>query len=637
MTMVHALLLAILFALVPGAAIGDEDFLAMRDAFRARDQKRLDALAPRLKGHVLEPYAAYWRLRNQLAEAEPETVRAFLAEYKDTFVAERMRADWLKRLGKEQQWALFETERAGLAEEDAEIICYGLQARARGDARAAREARPLWFSERNLPEGCLPLVAMLAASGQLSERDVWARVRSSLAAGQTAAAVRASELLPAGPALNTKVLSAVSQNPAAHLARSFDAGNRAVRETTMFAAYRLARTSPQQAAMHWANMESRFTAEERAFVWGQIGLQGALKHDPEALTWYAKAGDMSDYQLEWQARAALRAGDWKTLIAAVDAMVKENQDAPWRYWKARALKVLGREAEALALLKPLSQEFSFYGQLALEELGGKISTPVAVYTPSAAEVQAMSQTPGVRRALTLYALGMRVEANREWMWTIRGFDDRKLLAAAEVARRSDIPDRVINTAEKTVATHDFRLRYFAPYRDVLKVHAARHGLDEAWVLGLIRQESRFMADVRSSAGASGLMQLMPGTAKWVANRMGLKNWRWGDVNDVDTNISLGTYYLRHVYDYLDGSAVLASAAYNAGPGRARAWRPDRPMESAAWAETIPFNETRHYVKLVMANASYYAHLLTQQVQSLRGRIGEVTPKPAEEKGLGDTP
>lgn len=637
MTMVYALLLTLLLAFVPGAAVADEDFLAMRDAFRAKDQKRLEALAPRLKGHVLEPYAAYWRLRNQLDEADPATVRAFLAEYKDTFVAERMRADWLKRLGKEQQWGLFEAERAGLAEEDAEIVCYGLQARARSDANAAREARSLWFSERNLPESCVPLIAMLASSGQLSERDVWARVRTSLAAGQTGAAVRAAEFLPGGQAFNAKQLAAVSQNPAAHLARPFDAASRAARETAMFAAYRLARSSPQQAAMHWANVESRFTAEERAFVWGHIGLQGALKHDPQALAWYAKAGDMSDYQLEWQARAALRAGDWKTLIAAVDAMVKENQDAPWRYWKARALKVLGRDAEALALLKPLSQEFSFYGQLALEDLGGKISAPAAVYNPSAAEVQTMSQAPGLRRALALYALGMRVEANREWMWTIRSFDDRKLIAAAEVAKRSDMPDRVINTADKTVATHDFRLRYFAPYREALKPHAARHGLDEAWVLGLIRQESRFIADARSSAGASGLMQLMPGTAKWVAGRMGLKNWRWGDVNDVDTNISLGTYYLRHVYDYLDGSAVLASAAYNAGPGRARAWRPDRSMESAAWAETIPFNETRHYVKLVMANASYYASLLTQQVQSLRGRIGEVTPKPVEEKALGDTP
>jgi soluble lytic murein transglycosylase len=450
-------------------------------------------------------------------------------------------------------------------------------------------------------------------------------------------ATRAAAYLPAGQQPNGGLLSAASTNPAAHLVRPAEGAGRAARETVMFAAYRLARSAPQQAAAQWAAMEAAFTPDERAFVWGHIGLQGALRHHPDTLAWYAKAGDMNDYQLEWKARAALRAGDWKTLIAAVDVMVKEHLDSPWRYWKARALKALGREAEAMALLKPLSQEYLFYGQLALEDLGGKVSAPPPGYTPTAADMQAMNQNPGIRRALALYAFGMRVEANREWTWVTRDFDDHKLIAAAEVARRAELPERAINTADKTKSVHDFRLRYLTPHMDVLKVHAAKQGLDEAWVLGLIRQESRFMADVRSSAGAMGLMQLMPGTAQWVAGRLGLKNWRWGNVTDIDTNISLGTYYLRHVYDFLDGSAPLASAAYNAGPGRARAWRPGHVMEAAAWAETIPFNETRHYVKLVLANASYYASLLTQQTQSLRARLGDVGPGKQGEKSLGDTP
>ena len=621
------------------AAPGDDDFMAMREAFRVNDARKLDALAPRLKGHVLEPYAAYWQLRARLDDADPQTVRAFLAEHKDSFVAERLRADWLKRLGKTQQWELFEAERAQLGEDDIEITCYALQSRARTDANAVREARSLWFTEKDTPASCTPLFTQLVASHQLSTQDIWARVRLALSAGQVGVATRAAAFLPSGQGPNPTVLSAVSQNPASQLARPLDATSRAARETTMFAAYRLARTSPQQAAAHWSGMESRFTEDERGFVWGHIGLQGALRHDPQAVQWYARAGaaDMSDYQLEWKARAALRAGDWKTLIAAVDVMVIEGKDSPWRYWKARALKSLGRDAEALALLKPLSQEYIFYGQLALEELGGKISAPPPTYTATAAESQMAGQTPGLRRALALYALGLRAEGNREWMWTLRGMDDKKLIAAAEVAKRHDMPDLVINTAEKTASVHDFRLRYHAPYRDVLKPHAARHGLDEAWVLGLIRQESRFMAEVRSSAGAMGLMQLMPGTAQWVAGKMGLKNWRWGNVTDIDTNISLGAYYLRHLYDYLDSSAALATAAYNAGPGRARAWRPDRTMEAAAWAETIPFNETRHYVKLVMANASYYASLFTQQTQSLKARIGEVGPARPTEKALGDTP
>ena len=625
------------------AAPGDDDFMAMREAFRVKDTRKLEAYAPRLQGHVLAPYAAFWQLHAQLDDAEPQTVRAYLAEHKDSVLAERMRADWLKRLGKNQQWDVFDAERKALVEDDIDITCYALQSRVRSDAAAARETRPLWFTEKETPASCAPLFAMLASSGQLSVQDVWARVRLALAAGQVGVASRAAAFLPSGQGPNPTVLSAVAQNPAGHLARPFDAANRAARETVMFAAYRLARSSPQQAASQWSGLESRFTAEERAFVWGHIGLQGALRHDPDTLSWYARAGaggangDMTDYQLEWKARAALRADDWKTLIAAVDAMVKENHDSPWRYWKARALKATGREAEALVLLKPLSQEYLFYGQMALEDLGGKVTVPPVGHTPTAAEIQTIAQMPSVRRALALYALNLRPEATREWVWSIRSFDDRQLLAASEVAKRADVPDRVINTAEKTTALHDFRLRYYAPHRELLKANAARNGLDEAWVMGLIRQESRFIPDIQSSAGAKGLMQLMPATAQWVAGQMGLKGWRWATVTDVDTNLSLGTYYLRHVYDYLDGSAALATAAYNAGPGRARGWRPERTMEAAAWAETIPFNETRHYVKLVMANAGYYAGLLGLPALSLKNRIGDVGPARAEEKPLGNTP
>jgi soluble lytic murein transglycosylase len=242
----------------------------------------------------------------------------------------------------------------------------------------------------------------------------------------------------------------------------------------------------------------------------------------------------------------------------------------------------------------------------------------------------MGQRIGLRRALELYRLNFRVEGNAEWAWAIRGFDDRQLLAAAEIARRHEVYDRAINTAERTVGLHDFELRYLAPYRDVLKAHTTELALDEAWVYGLIRQESRFITDAHSVAGASGLMQLMPETARWVAKRLGLKNWRWSQVTEVGTNVGLGTYYLRHVLDALDGQPVLASAAYNAGPSRARAWRPETAMEGAAFAETIPFTETRLYVKNVMANATYYAHSFSQQLQSLKQRLGTVGPRPGGE-------
>lgn len=625
-----------------GAQAGtDEDFLAAREAFRVGDARKLDLYAKRLSGYVLEPYVAYWQFRLRLDTAGADDVRAFLSTYRDTYVAERLRIDWLKLLGKNQQWDIFDAETAAVGD-DIELTCYALQSKLRKGDEVLQEARPLWFVPKELPESCTPLIAALTERRLLSEEDIWTRVRLTLEAGQVSGARRAAQWLPAGVAPDAAALNAVYTNPGGYLERTgagIDTRSRAAREVTMFAVYRLARTTPQQAAAWWTRLESRFGAEDRAYVWGQIAYFGAMRHDPSALEWYSKAKDLSDLQLAWKARTALRARNWKEVQAAIDAMTgKERQEPAWRYWKARALKAQGREEEAVLLLKPLSQEYHFYGQLALEELGGRVSFPATAFKPAPADIQAIQSSGGIRRSLALFQLGMRVEGTREWLHTIRQYDDRQLLAAAEVARRSEIYDRAINTADRTAAVHDFNLRYLAPYRDMMKVHVGRTSLDEAWVYGLIRQESRFISEARSSVGAGGLMQLMPATAKWVAGKMGLKDWRWSRVTDVDTNLSLGTYYLKHVYDSLDSQAVLASAAYNAGPGRARAWRPDVAIEGAAYAETIPFNETRDYVKKVMSNATYYAGSFTQQLQSLKERLGMIGPRRRDgETSLGDTP
>jgi soluble lytic murein transglycosylase len=618
-----------LAALSAHSAALDEDFLAAREAFQSNNAARLETHARRLQGHLLEPYVAYWQLSLKLEEASPEEVRGFLAAHRDGPLAERLRSEWLKVLGEHGKWELFNAELPLLATRDLEITCYALQYRMQTKPEEVMpEARSLWFMTRDLPDSCTPLLNALVEAGVISGDDLWTRIRVALEAGRVSRARWIAEWLPAGEAPEPRSLEQAASNPAGYLEQqSHNLKTRAGRETAMFAVHRLARVAPPQAARHWTKVEERFSREERAYVWGMIGYLGAMRHDPDALAWYARAGDLSDLQLAWKVRAALRARNWREVLAAIDAMTdREKSVSAWRYWKARALKATGRGEEAIELLQPLATEFGFYGQLALEEMGARIAAPSTSYQPSAEDARAMGQHAGLRRALELYRLNLRPEANGEWLWAIRDFDDRKLLAAAEVARRHEVYDRAIFTADRTVGLHDFGLRYLAPYRDVLKSHTAQLALDEAWVYGLIRQESRFIPDARSAAGASGLMQLMPGTASWVAKRMGLKNWRWSQVTEVGTNVGLGTYYLRHVLDAFDGQPVLASAAYNAGPTRARAWRPEAAMEGAVFAETIPFTETRLYVKNVMANATYYAHSFSQQVQSLKLRLGMVGPR-----------
>jgi soluble lytic murein transglycosylase len=223
---------------------------------------------------------------------------------------------------------------------------------------------------------------------------------------------------------------------------------------------------------------------------------------------------------------------------------------------------------------------------------------------------------------------LRSDATLEWNWTIQDFSDTQLLAAAELARQMEWYDRAIGTAERTRELHDFELRFLAPYRELARQAASDNDIDEAWVYGLMRQESRFINVARSNVGAAGLMQIMPATARWIAQRLGIKRFNTSEMQDPARNIQFGAYYLKHVQTSLDGSPVLATAAYNAGPGRAQRWRSAQPMEAAVYIESIPFTETRDYVKKVLSNAMYYAQRFGQSSVLLKDRLGMVPPRKA---------
>jgi soluble lytic murein transglycosylase len=408
----------------------------------------------------------------------------------------------------------------------------------------------------------------------------------------------------------------------------------------LFAVLRLARSDlPAAAEVLRGTLGARLPAEEAQYLWGRLALEAARRLQPEVLDWYRRAGDtpLDDEQLAWKARAALRAGDWQAVRDAIDPMSAEaRRDQAWTYWYGRALGAQGRADGARAYFLRIAHEPGFYGLLAAEELGYIPAVPEPFHEPGEDEVAAVRGDARFARALELYRLGLRPEATREWRFALRGMDDARLLAAAELARRAEVFDRAINTASQTEQRHNFRLRFLAPYREVFSEHARLHGLEEAWVLGLVRQESRFIVDATSAAGARGLMQLMPRTARWVARRAGLRDYHPSRVIEVRTNVALGTGYLKLVLEDL-GHPVLACAAYNAGPGRARRWRDAKPLEGAVYAETIPFNETRDYVKKVMANTMYYSQLLGGTVLPLKERLGVVPGRSPQESFNEDLP
>lgn len=641
--LVAATMLAGAAPLVQAQNRGDDTLLEMQQAFRKGDRKKLEQLLPAARGHALEPWAAYWELKVRLAEATPQEVQAFLQRYAGTYQEDRLRNDWLLLLGQRRDWAQFAELHPGYRmSDDREVRCYALlidQIKGSAPASAADEVRRNWYALRDADDGCTHAASQLFADKKLGVLDVWRKARLAAEANRTRVVRNAVEIV-APDALPQ--LRDVFDSPTKYLLGRATARGKMRQELVVLALIRLAAGDPQAAASQLdAKWGGQLSPEERNWVWGVIGKQAAQKLSPDALDYFANVtrdGDLNDDILGWKARAALRAGQWKTVRKTIDAMGDDaRQETTWVYWKARAL-LAGKpseaeRADARQLLEGIAGTRGFYEQLALEELGQRIATPPAPAPLTAEEKAAARANPGLNRGLYAILLGLRGEGVREWNYTTNlhtpgGMTDRELLAAADFACQREVWDRCINTSERTRAVTDVAQRFPTPFRNAVVERAQGIGLDPAYVYGLIRQESRFVMDARSGVGASGLMQVMPATARWTARKIGLTGFTPDQITDRDTNITIGTAYLKLALDDFAGSMAMAAAAYNAGPGRPRSWRNGPVLDAAIWAENVPFAETRDYVKKVLANTTNYAALLTGQPQSLKSRLGTIGPRDA---------
>jgi soluble lytic murein transglycosylase len=522
--------------------------------------------------------------------------------------------------------------------DDREVSCYALLAQHLNGQDVKAAARATWAAQKEPDDGCLLMARTLLEARVLTHDDAWHVARLAVEGGRPRTA-RAALLLVL-PRHGQAVADALD-SPARFLARKSPLVAGAASEMTLLALMRLAASDPEAAAARLeAGSVQPLPLSMSATAWAFVARNAAMKQQPPAAdharrAWQQweganKAGTpppWSDDLLAWQVRAALRQSDhppavgtarWRLVAKAIDAMGSvEQRDSTWVYWRARATAALApagpegdaaRAASRLAL-EGISTQFNFYGKLATEDLGGRITLPPAPAPLTVAEREGARSHAGLTRALQMLALGLRSEGVREWNYALRGLSERELLAAAQRACEREVWDRCINASDRTRSEVDLAQRFPMPYREQVLAKARAVGLDPAVLYGLMRQESRFVNEIRSGVGASGLMQLMPATAKWTAKQIGL-DYRADMINDRDTNLLLGAAYLKRVLDDFGGSLALATAAYNAGPGRPRRWREGGAvMEPAAWAETIPFNETRDYVKKVLSNSVYYAALL----------------------------
>ena len=638
-----ALLAAATLAWAPPARaqVGDEAIVEAREALRKKDRTRLAALRQSVVAarHPLAMWVDYWDLGSRLDTAQQGEVDAFYERWRGSYVEDRLRNDWLLELGRRRDWANFVRDHAAYRmQDDREVACYALlmQHQAGQDVKAA--ALAAWYAQRDLDDGCHLLASTLAEANKIGTGEIWHELRLSVEANRPRAARAAAALI--GPA-TAKAVNEVLEQPARVLKRRLLEPTGQRQELATLALIRLAATDLDEAVQELEAGWSRALPDElAALAWASAGRQAALRLQDRAHDFYRRAWQRqrehghpprwSDDTLAWGVRAALRAPRldrerWAAVLQGIEAMSPaEQKDPAWTYWKARAHKARARsEAEreqAKAALQALAAGVGYYAQLAAHELGQPPALPPAPPPLTEAELDAARQNPGLQRGLAMAQLGLRDEGRREWNFTLRGMGDRELIAAAEVACKAADWQICINTSERTRELVDLRQRYPMPFAEAITARSRERELEPAFVFGLIRQETRFMPALRSHVGASGLMQVMPATARWTARKIGLE-MRPEQITDIDVNLRLGTSYLRLVLDDFAGSQALAAAAYNAGPGRPRRWREGPPIEAAAWTENIPFNETRDYVKKVLSNATIYAQLLGGNVPPLKARLG----------------
>ena len=628
-----ALAAACILAPTTHAATGDAEFLQARAAYDKKNSIALSEHVQQLQNqnYILAPYADYWLMLLNLEDADNQTVLDFINTYSDYPFADRLRGEYLKKLGKNKDWESFSGEISNYQLEDAAIACYAAESSAvLGDASVLEGAKSLWMQPKEQAANCASLYDRMQAAGVLSEDDIVERLRLALEDNRIALAKSIIKRSKTYAVSQNQSIDKAYSSPSVVLSKkSITFNTRLGRELNLFALNRLAKTNSQQALSAFNKVTDLFQPEDRNYFYGRLAWHAAQRHEPEALQWFKRANDivLSKDQLAWFTRAALREKNWDAVLLATSKMLPEQAaEGAWRYWKARALKEKNKTLDANTIFAKLSTERHFYGWLSQEEVDGAMSAPLYTHQVTEAEVGDIANLEAFQRVDALQRVDLRWEAKSEWAHASKDFDDKQLLAAAEFAQRKKWYDLAIVTADKTTEIHDFALRYPTPYRNLMKHASADNAVDEAWVYGITRQESRFMHYAKSGVGAAGLMQLMPATAKWVAGRAGVSGYHNGMIHELDTNIALGTYYMGYTKELMGGQEVMATAAYNAGPSRAKKWMGNIPLEGAIYAETIPFSETRLYVQKVMANAHLYAPRLGLKSMPLKQRLGIIPSK-----------
>lgn len=645
---------------IAGTTRADKALLSMQKAYARNNTKQLNALLPRVKGHPLESLAAYWTRKSNLANATPQDMATFFARWQGTYWEDRLRNDWMLLLIKRQDWeTLLRVHPRFRMQDDPQVEC-GVWRAQRASGRAAQGVSDkrmvdLWFQESSGHTACLGAVSDLVADKKVSNDTLWMRARQGAEWGSRSTMLGALALIDKRSGANGKTLykqpyTWLLKNMPSLARNRTQAGKNKTSAWLSLGLIRMAAHNNKAFDKAFKRWKKHLRPEQQQAVQAVVATRMALRGNAAAHDLFLNIAParLNDRQREWQVRAALRAGDWSAVLASIDAMPStQKSDSRWQFWRARAMQAStkqGQRARATAVLTQLATSDDFYGLLAKQTLGQAIRRPVDGPRPTAAAVKRVAADPNIKAARSAYALGLTKEAARQWTYAVAlhqpgGMAQADLAAAGAIACGMQWWSRCIQAGERMPTGAPLAYTHPTPYARNISQQAQSLDLDPALIYGVIRQESRFDAQIKSSAGAIGLMQVMPKTGRWVAKRMNIKRFKTRQLETPDVNLQLGSNYLHTLLTKYSASVPMATAAYNAGPSRVAQWRPkanEPAMEAAIWMELIPFSETRNYVQKVIANQAIYRTMQAQSPYDLGALLRPVAPA-GDKVGEDDVP
>ncbi|MFT5546479.1 MAG: soluble lytic murein transglycosylase [Rheinheimera aquimaris] len=603
----------LLLAPLSAASVSSEaalrnEFLQAERQIGSLKYEQAQKVLKKFADYPLQPYLEQRRLQQFLTA--DERISAFLQQHTGTPMDWPLRKPWLLDLARRGKSQLYLANYKG--SKDAELECLALRfklAEKNADAAALwPDVSRLWVVGKSQPKACDPLFSAWRKAGQQTPELVWQRLILSAEGGDASLIPYLKTQLPAAQQYLADMYQQTRRNPAV-IANSKFFALKTVQERDI-AAYgmkRLIWRHPDQALRVWQKFvnDPYFSAGQRLDVQRQFAIALASKGDERAAQWFDDLPpELIDSTLaHWQVSHALAQLDWPEVEKVITALPADiAKDASWQYWLARAYQQQGQEEKAKPIFQQLALQRHFYGFMAAARLGLPPSLAHAPVTVTEQELAGLQQHPAVRRAQEWLALGRLTEARREWNYLQDSSDEQQKLVSAKLAYQLRWYERAIFSLADVGYWDDVELRFPLAFQDEISQSAAKAEIESGWAMAIARRESSFMADAASPVGARGLMQLMPATARQIAK----KPVQLSQLNNPALNIDYGTDYLNYLMKRNDGNLLMATAAYNAGYSRVKQWVPkDYAMPADVWVETIPYRETRDYVKAVMAYYQIY--------------------------------